>query len=81
MSSVEEIFSNNSGEIQYSYLKIMHKVRFKQCFLYRIFFIYYVGKIFRKTNISYPLMRLRSCTYQGVGNVSFPENFANVINE
>ena len=25
MSSVEEIFSNNSGEIQYSYLKIMQK--------------------------------------------------------
>ena len=34
--------------------------------------IYYIRKISRKTNISYPL---------GVRNVSFLENFANVINE
>ena len=79
MSSVEEIFSSNSGEIQ-NYLKIMHKSDLNNVF-YIWYFIYYVGKIFRKTNISYLLMRLRSCPYQGVGNVSIPENFANVINE
>ena len=42
--------------------------------------IQYVGKIFRKTNISYPLIRTRMCAYQGVRNVSFPENFAYVLN-
>ena len=36
---------------------------------------------FRKTNISYPLMRTRTCVYQGVRNVSFSENFAYVLNE
>ena len=44
-------------------------------------FIYYVCTIFRKTNISYPQIRLRSCAYQGVRNVSFPENFTNLIND
>ena len=42
---------------------------------------HYVSNIFRKTNISYPLMRTRSCAYLGVRNVSFSENVANVINE
>ena len=44
-------------------------------------FIYYVRKIFRNTNISYHLIRTRTCAYQGVRNVSFSENFANVTNE
>ena len=44
-------------------------------------FIQYVCKIFRKTNISYPRIRTRTCVYQGVGNSSFSENFANVLNE
>ena len=43
-------------------------------------FIYYVRKIFRKTNISYPLIRTRTCEYQGVRNVSFSENFAYLLN-
>ena len=38
-------------------------------------FIYYVCTIFRKTNISYPQIRLRLCAYQGVRNVSFPGKF------
>ena len=42
--------------------------------------IYYVPKIFRKTNISYPLIRTRTGAYQGVGNVGFSENFAYVLN-
>ena len=32
-------------------------------------------QIFRKTNISYPLMRTRTCAYQGVRNVHFSEIF------
>ena len=32
--------------------------------------------IFRKTNISYPLIRSRTCAYQGVRNVRFSENLA-----
>ena len=31
---------------------------------------------FRKTNISYPLIRTRTCAYQGVGNVCFSEILA-----
>ena len=42
--------------------------------------MYYVRKIFRKTNISYPLIRTPSCTYQGVRNVSFSENVPYVLN-
>ena len=33
-------------------------------------------QILRKTNISYTLIRLRACAYQGVGNVRFSENLA-----
>ena len=33
-------------------------------------------QIFRKTNIPYPLIDTRTCTYQGVRNVSFSENMA-----
>ena len=33
-------------------------------------------QIFRKTNISYPLIRTRTCVYQGVRNVRFSENLA-----
>ena len=31
-------------------------------------------QIFRKTNIFYALIRTRTCVYQGVRNVHFPEN-------
>ena len=44
-------------------------------------FVYCVRKIFRKTNISYPLINTRACAYQGVRNVCFPENFENVLKE
>ena len=33
-------------------------------------------QIFRKTNISNPLIRIRTCAYQGVRNISFSENLA-----
>ena len=42
--------------------------------------IKYARKIFRKTNISNPLIRTRTCAYQGVRNVSFSENFTYVLN-
>ena len=41
--------------------------------------IKYIRKIFRKANISNPLIRTRTCAYQGVRNVSFSENFAYVL--
>ena len=47
-------------------------------FIYKELFIWYIRKIFRKTNISYPMMRTQTCAYQGV-NVSFSENFVNVL--
>ena len=43
--------------------------------------VYYVLKIFQKTNISYPLIRTRTFAFLRVGNVSFLENFARVVNE
>ena len=42
--------------------------------------IKYVRKIFQKTNISNPLIRIRMCAYQGVRNISFSEDFAYVLN-
>ena len=43
--------------------------------------IEYVRKFLRNTNISYPLICIRTCAYQGVRNISFLENFAYVRNE
>ena len=42
--------------------------------------ITYDRKIFRKTNISNPLTRTRTCAYQRNRNVSFSGNFAYIIN-
>ena len=42
--------------------------------------IYNVRKIFQKTNISDPLIRTRTCAYQGVRIVYFLENFGYVLN-
>ena len=36
---------------------------------------------FLKNSYSYPLIRTRTCTYQSVRNISFSENFANVLDE
>ena len=36
---------------------------------------------FGETNISYPLIRRRMCTYQAVRNVSFSENFVYALHE
>ena len=36
-------------------------------------------QIFRKTNISYPLIRTRTCAYQEVRNVHFSENLAGFV--
>ena len=42
--------------------------------------IYYVLKISWKINISYLLIRKRTCVYQGGRNISFSEHFAYVLN-
>ena len=42
-------------------------------------FIEYISKIFRKTNIVYPMICRRTCVYQGVRNVSFSENSVNIL--
>ena len=42
--------------------------------------IWYVRKIFRKTNISIPLIHTHTCPYWEVRNDSFPENFVYVLN-
>ena len=42
----------------------------------RVFHENKARQIFRKTNISYPLIRTRTCAYQGVRNVRFSENLA-----
>ena len=44
-------------------------------------FILNTLKIFRKTKISYPLIRTRTCAYQGGRNASFSEDFAYILNE
>ena len=45
-------------------------------------FVYLVHKrIFPKINISYPLIRTRTCAYQGVKNFSFLEKCAYVLNK
>ena len=41
---------------------------------------HYVRKLFRKTNIFYPLIHTRNYAYQGVGKFSFLENFVYVLN-
>ena len=38
-------------------------------------------QIFRKTDISYPLIHTHRCAYKEVRNVSFSKKFANVLNE
>ena len=43
--------------------------------------IQYVRKLFRKINISSPLIRTRTSACQGVRNVRFSENFACALNE
>ena len=43
--------------------------------------IYYIREIFGKTSISYFLIRTRTCSNQGVRNVSLSETFAYVLNE
>ena len=42
--------------------------------------IKYVSKIFQKTKMFYPLIRKRTCGYQGVTYFRFSENFEYVLN-
>ena len=43
--------------------------------------IQHIRSIFRKINLSYPLIRTLMCAYQGVRNVSFLENFTQVLRQ
>ena len=47
--------------------------------IYQGSFIQYVRKCSGKTNISYSLIRLLTCAYQAVRNLSFSENFVYVL--
>ena len=38
-------------------------------------------KMFRKSNISYPLIRTRTFACQGIKNLSFSEDFVYVLND
>ena len=60
---------------------ILRSVNLKRLFLLWDHSFSTYKNFFRKTNISYPLMRRRTCAYQGVRNVSFSENFAYALNE
>ena len=44
-------------------------------------FIQYVRKFSEKNKTFCPLIRTRTCAYQGVRNVSFSENFTYLLNE
>ena len=43
--------------------------------------IHFVYKIFHETNISYPLISTWTCAFQGLRNISFSENSANVASD
>ena len=53
--------------------------KFWEAFPYGIIHLVHTRN-FRKTNISYPLIRTRGCAYQGVRIVSFSDNFMYVLN-
>ena len=56
-------FSNNFFELEVNYFVMLEK--------WILMDIKYACKIFRETNISNPLIRTRTCAYQGVKNDSF----------
>ena len=63
------------------YIQSQHKDKFvgnkaKGWISKRVFQENKASQIFLKTNISYPLIRIRTCAYQGVRNVRFLENLA-----
>ena len=75
----ESLVFGNLKSIWYDYCKGYHIIRFvgnkiKGWISKRVLQENKARQIFRKTNISYPLIRTR--TYQGVRNVCFSENLA-----
>ena len=62
-------FSSNLGQINLGFKDLQY------CFDSPQSFIQYVHKIFRKTNISYPLKRWRACAYLIVRKVNFIGKF------
>ena len=57
---MKKSFAKFSGNVYYGRI---------DCLLWMEGFIEYIFKIFLKTNISFPLIRM--CAYQGVRNISF----------
>ena len=43
--------------------------------------IYYVRKIYRKTNVPLTMIHPRTSAYQGLRDVSFSKNFGNVLSK
>ena len=67
---------SQKGESQNGCFKKTKHAKFseKRTFL-TLWYLHAARQIFRKANSSYPLIRTRTCTYQGV-NVRFSENLA-----
>ena len=78
-NSTQKIGAFTATNFNHLYVFIVNFERF-QGFSYGSL-IYYVHKIFRKSNIFYLLIRTRACACQGARNVRFLEDFANAINE
>ena len=80
---VELVSSQLSVNLLSWYLMFSYIYKLFQCqfsCLHKGSFIYYVRKIFQITNFSYPLIHTPSCAYQEIGNVSFSQNFPNLVN-
>ena len=73
-----QFFPGHSLNLLYYISKFLSS---KSKFSLKGLFIYYIREIFRKTNISYLLIRARTCAYQELRNVCLSENFANILNE
>ena len=62
-----------------------HLSKTRESVIHPTLFFFFVCKeskarqIFRKTNISYPLLNTRACACQGVRNVFFSENFTSFV--
>ena len=73
------IWNVNNGKDSFFCLGCHHEIvgnKAKGHISKRVFQENKARQIFRKTNISYPLIRTRTCAYQGVRNVRFSKNLA-----
>ena len=75
------VFSNASRHSNALRKQISGKAEFFQYVLNKDHLFSMFAKFSEKLTFLYPLIHTRTCAYQGVRNVSFSENFANVIDE